>query len=188
MSRIYSAVLGLLVCTSLLFFTGCGITKGVLLQVTGTTSLLAIDVKTADTLLQTGEVEQVVLEGNYGPEELAILESAFADYSAVRTELKELIRDPEKLATADTRIKAMHAKLVTAFYATEGVIVSHWDQYSESEQIVLDAWAKRVRSAEDRYQSLVSTITVEIEKDAKRQLAIEITKIVIQIASTRLGV
>jgi hypothetical protein len=170
-----------------LLVTACGTTKGAAVGIASTAGLFAIDLKTADTLLQSGEVEKVLFKESLSAEDKVLLSAAGVESATIRAEIRDLIKSPEKLATADVAIQSIYLRTKSIYGIASDVVKRNPDAYTPVEHVVLGSWAARVSSADERYLDLVSRIKAEVNRDARTQMTIEVVKVLVQLAALGLG-
>lgn len=145
-------------------------------------TLLATDTKAADTTLQSGRVERAVLSVELSEADLERVIRAFDSYALSRSILSELANDPALLVNSVGEIQAEHARLRAAYLDLQTVVANNWEQYDPANQARLEHWRAQAEKLERRYQRFVVAIRTQIESDARQEAAVQLLKIVAQIA------
>lgn len=144
-------------------------------------SLIA-ETKAADHLLQSGEVERAVFSISLPEEHRATVVAGFDDFALSRTVLADLGRNPAALVNAITTIQAERARLRNAYGEIKTVVETHWENYGPAEQAKLKRWQAQAHRLDGRYNAFVQAVNQEISSDARQQAAVEILRVVAQLA------
>jgi hypothetical protein len=149
-------------------------------------ALVGLNATTADRLLQSGEVERVVMKGELYPEQVARLVAAFDVYAEARLALKLLIEDEDNLLYSVDIIRSVRYQLQDAYAEAQTVITEAWPTYAPIEQDILLSWQYQMARLNTQYTLLMRDINAEVSSDQRTQLVIQVVRVVGQIALTSL--
>lgn len=143
---------------------------------------LAAETKAADHILQSGEVERAVFSADLSQDARAEVEAGFEQYELSRSILGELAKNPAELGSAITTIKDERTRLRSAYHRIQAVVAANWADYGEFEKSKLQRWEIQAKRLDTRYNAFAEAINSELSSDARYILAVELLRIVAQIA------